>query len=62
MKIYTTIFNVIQAAFHSLCVVILIKFVLEKTETRIFSKDAIAYLKDDKKLAELEKKIVRDLY
>jgi len=43
----------------TLGVIVIIKHILEKTETRLFSKDAIDYLNDNKKLAEIEKHIGR---
>jgi hypothetical protein len=59
MSSKTNIFKTIAAVIFTLGVIVIIKHILEKTETRLFSKDAVDYLNDDKKLAEIEKHIGR---
>jgi hypothetical protein len=53
------IIKTLKAVILTLGVIVIIKHILEKTETRLFSKDAVDYLNDDKKLAEIEKHIGR---
>lgn len=53
------IIKTLTAVILTLGVIVIIKHILEKTETRLFSKDAVDYLNDDKKLAEIEKHIGR---